>query len=110
MGILLALVGAVGWLLITIVVPIASFVRASRAAAEAAALRGRVAALEQPLRELIAAQAPSAAATPGPTVESATPESPSPAAVVPLDPGVTLTPQGEADLSPVTVTPPLPTD
>src|SRR4051812_35773450 len=110
MGIVLALVGAVGWLLITIVVPIASFVRASRAAAEAAALRGRVAALEQHLRELIAAQVPPPAATTGPTFESATPQSPSPAAVVPLDPAVTFIPQGEADPSPVTVAPPLPTD
>jgi uncharacterized membrane protein len=55
MGIVLGLVAAVVWLLITFVLPVLAFLRASRAVSDAAALRSRVAALEAHLRDLTAA-------------------------------------------------------
>jgi uncharacterized membrane protein len=64
MTIFFGLMAVLVWLLITFVLPVLAFLRASRAASDAAALRSRVAALEAHLRDPGAASARAAAAAP----------------------------------------------
>src|SRR5215213_9109449 len=64
MTIFFGLMAVLVWLLITFVLPVLAFLRASRAASDSAALRSRVAALEAHLRDLSAASVRPAAATP----------------------------------------------
>jgi uncharacterized membrane protein len=65
MVILIALTAAALGLLVAFVLPVLSFIRATRAASEAAALRARLAALEAQLAELLAShRAPEASAAP----------------------------------------------
>ena len=64
MAIFFGLLAVVVWLLVTFVLPVVAFLRASRAASDAATLRARVAALEAHLRDLAAAHARPAATPP----------------------------------------------
>ncbi len=87
MTILFGLMAAGVWLLITFVLPVVAFLRASRAASEAAALRGRVSALEAHLRDLAAVHDRTAAAPPIDAAgepEGAPHSAPAPAVVPPL--------------------------
>jgi uncharacterized membrane protein len=64
MTIFFGLMAVLVWLLITFVLPVLAFLRASRAVSDAAALRSRVAALEAQLRDPGAASARAAASAP----------------------------------------------
>jgi uncharacterized membrane protein len=66
MAIFFGLMAVAVWLLITFVLPVLAFLRASRAASDVTALRARVAALEAHLRDLTA---PSAGPAPAPPVD-----------------------------------------
>jgi uncharacterized membrane protein len=85
MGILIVLLVGSASLLLTIALPVVSFLRASRVAAENAALRARIAAIEEHLRQLAAAQHPPAAA-PTPAVSDAPPGPAQPEPAAPIEP------------------------
>jgi uncharacterized membrane protein len=74
MTLLIALSAAALGVLVAFVLPVLSFIRATRAASEAAALRARLAALEAQLAEMLASRRPSEASAASP--ETATPPVP----------------------------------
>ena len=100
MTIFFGLMAVLVWLLITFVLPVLAFLRASRAASDSAALRSRVAALEAHLRDLSTASVRPAAATPPVDIAGM-------AADVALDPAA-ATPV--APIQDATPPPPLPVD